>query len=241
MSRLAAAIAIDFRVQHRNNLYTIGAVASLLVAAAMAFLARPDQMAVVAAAALVLIGGGSTLLYVGAMIIFEKDEGTLRAVTVSPVTLEEYLASKVVTLTLICVFETVIMVGGALALMRFSGPVPWPNLLPLSAATIATGAIYTWIGIILIARFETITDFLVPMGAVGIVLQLPFLYFTGIFDHPLLLAIPTSAPAMLSLAAWRDLEAWEWTYALGYTAVLVAGLPVLARTAFVRHVVRRAG
>jgi fluoroquinolone transport system permease protein len=241
VSRLAAAIVTDLRVQQRNNLYAIGAVASLLVAAAMAFLARPDQMAVVAAAALVLIGGGSTLLYVGAMIIFEKDEGTLRAVTVSPVTLEEYLASKVVTLTLICAFETVIMIGGALALMRFSGPVPWPNLLPLSAATIATGAIYTWIGIILIARFETITDFLVPMGAVGIVLQLPFLYFTGIFDHPLLLAIPTSAPAMLSLAAWHELAAWEWIYALGYTVVLLACLPIWARAAFVRHVVRRAG
>ncbi|WP_404400423.1 ABC transporter permease [Pelagibacterium halotolerans] len=237
MTRLGAVIGNDLRVQLRNGLYVIGAVVSVIIAAAMAWLARPDQMALVAAAALILIGGGSTLLYVGAMIVFEKDEGTLRAIMVSPVTPSEYIGSKIATLTLICLFETAIMVGGAFAAMALSGPVDPPNFLPLIAATIATGGIYTAIGIVLVVRFDTITAFLVPVSLVAIVLQLPFVYFAGIFPHPALLAIPTSAPAMLSLAAWRDLAGWEWGYSVGYTLLLVTGLSGWARAAFVRHVV----
>lgn len=242
MMRIGSVIATDFRVQRRNGLYAIGAIVSAIIAAAMAWLARPDQMALVAAAALILIGGGSTLLYVAAMIVFEKDEGTLRAVMVSPVSPSEYVGSKMITLTLICLFETSIMVGGAFAVMRLLGPVPSPNLFLLMAATIATGVIYTAIGIVLIVRFDTITGFLVPMSLVAIVLQVPFLYFSGIFEHKLLLAIPTSAPAMLSLAAWRDLAGWEWLYAGGYTLVLMTGLAVVwARAAFVKHAMKAAG
>ena len=235
MKSFMAFFMTDFQVQRRNHLYLISAVVSIFLAVAMALLAKPNQLSIVSAAALILIGGGSTLLYVGAMIIFERDEGTLRAFAVSPAGVVDYLGAKLASLGLICAFETAIMIGGALLLMTVFANPPWPNLLPLLFATIATACIYTFTGIILVLRFKTLTDFLVPVSFIGTLLQLPFFYFADIFTHPFLLIIPTAAPAMLSFAAWRELALWEWGYAIGYTLFILAGLAFWVRTAFEKY------
>ncbi len=235
MSRVSASIRTDFQVQVRNNLYATGIIVSAILAVAMAYLARPDQMPVVAAATLILIAGGSTLLYVGAMIIFEKDEGTVRALTVSPVRSWEYLGSKVVTLTLIATVETVIIIGGAMLILGSGASVP--NIPLLILATWAMGALYTLIGVVLVVRFRSITDFLVPLSFIATLLQVPFFYFLGIFSHPALLAIPTGAPAMILWGAYYPLTVWEWIYALGYTTVLLIALSLWANASFKRHIV----
>ncbi|MEP3275707.1 MAG: hypothetical protein ABJN26_07995 [Stappiaceae bacterium] len=237
MSRLRAGIRTDFQVQVRNNLYAIGIIVSVILAIAMAFLARPDQLPIVAAAALILIAGGSTLLYVGAMIVFEKDEGTLRALTVSPVRSWEYLGAKVITLTIIAAIETAIIVGGATVILSADATIPIPNVLLLLLATVAMSVLYTLIGIIMVVRFRSITDYLVPLSFLATILQLPFFYFMGVFAHPSLLAIPTSAPAMILMSAYRPLLPWEWIYGLGYTAVLLVGLSVWANAAFNKHII----
>lgn len=235
MSRFSASVRTDFQVQVRNNLYAIGIIVSAILAVAMAYLVRPDQMPIVAVAALILIAGGSTLLYVGAMIIFEKDEGTVRALTVSPVRSWEYLGAKVATLTLIATLETAIIVGGAMLILGAAAS--FPNVLLLILATWAMGALYTLIGVVLVVRFRSITDFLVPLSLIATVLQLPFFYFLGIFSHPALLAIPTAAPAMILWGAYYPLAPWEWAYALGYTTLLLAGLSFWANASFKRYIV----
>lgn len=241
MNRFIATVKTDFRIQLRNNLYTIGFFVSALLAAAMAWIARPDQLAIVAAAALILIAGGSTLLYVGALTIFEKDEGTLRAIVVSPVRKTEYLWSKVVTLTAIATFETVVIVGGTMLIMSAKSHVDVPNIALLLGATWLTGTLFTLTGIILVVRFKSITDFLVPVSLIATVLQVPFLYFMGVFPEPALLVIPTGGPAMLMFAAFRPLAPWEWIYALGYTALWLAITAIWAHAAFDKYITRRPG
>lgn len=241
MNRFVATMATDFRIQLRNNLYTIGFFVSALLAAAMASIASPDQLAIVAAAALILIAGGSTLLYVGALMIFEKDEGTLRAIVVSPVRKTEYLWSKVVTLTAIATFETVVIVGGTMLIMSAKSHVDVPNIALLLAATLLTGTLFTLTGIILVVRFNSITDFLVPVSLIATILQVPFLYFMGVLPEPALLLIPTGGPAMLMIAAFRPLELWEWIYGLGYTALWLAVTAIWAHAAFDKYITRRPG
>jgi fluoroquinolone transport system permease protein len=79
------------------------------------------------------------------------------------------------------------------------------------------------------------------MSAVAVVLQLPFLYFIGWVDSPLLLIIPTSAPTVLMQGAYGPLESWEWIYTTVYTAALIIGLTVWAYRAFDRHIIVKAG
>lgn len=241
MMRLLTAMKTDVTVQVRTNLYAIGIGAGALVAVMLAWLASPEQLLTYVPTLMLLVVGGSTLLYVAGMIIFEKDEGTLNANIVSPLRISEYLWSKIVTLTGLATLEAIVMIGGAMFLMNFADEITLPNIPVLLVGIMAISVLYTLIGIVTVVRFDTITDYLIPMAGLAVVLELPFLYFLGWVKHPLLLAIPTSAPAMLMQGAYVQLAAWEWLYAIGYTAALVVGLAVWAQRAFRTHVVMKVG
>ena len=241
MKRLLTAMKTDVILQVRTQLYTIGIAVGVLVAVMTSQLSPPDQLFAIIPALMLLVAGGSTLLYVAAMILFEKDEGTLNAVIVSPLRPREYLWSKVITLTALATLESIVMIGGAMLIISFSSALTLPNLPLLLLGIVAIGVLYTLIGIVLIVRFDKITDFLIPVSGLAIVLQLPFIYFLDWVSGPLWLLIPTSAPTMLMRAAYVPLAAWEWAYAIGYTALLLIGLTIWAQRAFQTHIVAKAG
>ena len=241
MNRLLAAMKINVMVQVRTNLYAIGIGAGVLVAVMLAWLAGPDDLPAWIPTLMLIVVGGSTMLYGAAMILFEKEQGTLRATIVSPMRPAEYLWAKIVTLTALAVLESIIMVGGAMLIMSSSERVSLPNIPLFLIGIVAIGILYTLVGIVLIVRYDKITDFLIPMSAVAVVLQLPFLYFIGWVDSPLLLIIPTSAPTVLMQGAYGPLESWEWIYTTVYTAALIIGLTVWAYRAFDRHIIVKAG
>ncbi len=241
MSRLLTAMKTDLTVQVRTNLYTIGIAAGLIVAVALAWLASPDQLPAYVPALMLVVTGGTTLLYVGAMILFEKDERTLHANIVSPLRITEFLWSKIITLTGLATLESIVMIGGAMLIMSFSEELSLPNIPALLLGILAIGIVYTLIGIVLIVRFDTITDYLIPMSGVAVILQLPFLYFLGWVKHPILLIIPTSAPTILMQGAYVQLEVWEWIYGVGYTVALVVGLAIWAQRAFHTHIIMKVG
>lgn len=241
MTRLLSAIRNDMLVQWRTGLYVIGISAAVLSALALGYLTPAEHLAIAVAAVMLLAVGGSTFLYVGAMQMFERDEGTLRALIASPLNMDEYLGAKIVSLTILAGLEAAVMTGGAMAYIAFKGgEVSLPNLPILALAVVLIGVIFTLMGVIMAARYTSITAYLVPMSAVATVLQLPLFYFMGVFTHWAFLVIPTGAPTMLMLGAFRPLETWELVYALGYSALQLAVVAIWARAAFDRHVAKNA-
>lgn len=237
MNRFLATVKLDAILQLRTNLYTIGLAAGAIVAVALAWLASPDQLVGLIPTLMLLVVGGSTLLYVAALIIFEKDERTINAVVVSPLRTSEYLWSKIITLTLLATVESIIMIGGTMLIMSFSERLTWPNIPLLLIGIVAIAIIYTLTGIVLVVRYDKITDFLIPMSAVAVILQLPFLYFLGWVKLPIFLLIPTSAPTVLMQGAYTPLEAWQWLYGVSYTAALIIGLSIWSHRAFQKHII----
>jgi fluoroquinolone transport system permease protein len=231
----------DVRVQFRNKLYHIGIIISLLIAGALAALVNMEQLAFAFPALVILVIGGTTMLYVAGMIIFEKDEGTISAAIVTPMRKGEYLAAKVASLVMLATLETFISLAGAIAILSFSEPIIWPNPIWLTLGILAIGAIYTLIGIAMVVRYKSITEFLLPMAFVAVLLQLPFLYFFGLVQHWSMLVVPTSAPTMVIMGAYRELAAWEQIYAIGYTSALTIALSAWAFFAFKKHITEKMG
>ncbi len=241
MKRLLHTIKTDVTVQVRNKLYTVGLVVAALVGILLSQLAHPDELGAVVPATLLLVIGGTTLVYVAGMIIFERDEGTINMVIVSPLRTSEYLWSKIISLTFLAMLEAITTVGGALLILFFSIAITVPNVGLLLLGIITIGIMYTLTGIILVVRYDKITDFLIPMAFAFSILQLPFLYFLGLVDHTVFLLIPTSAPTVLMQGAYQSLSAWEWLYAVGYTTATLIGLSLWARRAFEKHIVMNVG
>ncbi len=241
MKRLLSTMKTDMTVQVRNNLYAIGIGVGLLTAAILSQLATAEQLSLIVPTLMLLVVGGTTLLYVAGMILFEKDEMTLNALMISPLRPSEYLWSKIITLTILATLEAIIIIGATMFIMSWSADLIWPNIPILLLGIIAIGIIYTLIGIILVVRYKQITDFLLPMAAVAIILQMPLLYFLGMAKLPILLVIPTSAPTLLMQGAYMPLETWQWLYAIFYTILLIFVLTFWAYRAFHTHIVMKVG
>lgn len=238
--RVLSAMRLDMRVQARNQLYGISIGVGVLCAAALAWLSGPENLAGTVPMALLMFAGGSTLLYVVAMILLEKSDGTLAALSVSPLRPWEYLASKVVTLTGLAALEGVLIGGGAMVWLSRSHEVAWPSAISL-VGLIALGVMHVLVGIVLVVRYRQISEVLVPMSVVALLAQIPALGVVGALDQPWVLAIPSAAPTMLIRAGFEPLQAWEWVYSVGLTVATVAGLGWWSLRAFDSHVTRKVG
>lgn len=234
MTRLLATIRNDVIVQAKNRLYAIGIFAAVLVGIPLAIVTNPDQLVWALPSILLLLTGGTTFLYVAGMILFEKDEGTLNAQIVSPLRPSEYLLSKLISLTLLATLESLVLIG---IVSQFQGY----NLLSVLLGIFLIGTMYVLAGIVMIVRYKSITDFLIPAIAVSLVLQAPALYFLNVLDSPLFLIIPTSAPVLLMQSGWAALSNWEWLYILLYSVVVISLMAAWAYRAFDRHIVLKAG
>ena len=169
--------------------------------------------------------------------------GDIRVTHINPVRRQVLVEHGPATdpLSLLATIESVVMVGLAMVIMLFSATIQMPNILLLLLGIVAIGVLYTLIGIIMIVRYQSITDFLFPMAGVVVVLQVPFLHFLHVVEHPLFLAVPTSAPTLLMQGAYTALDTWEWVYGIGYSALWIGVLSVWAIRAFRHHVIAQAG
>jgi len=230
MNRLIATFKLDVTVQWRNRLYAIGIGLSLLMALGLSqFVAREALIQTIPLLFLFAVSG-TTMLYVAGLVIFEKDEHTLEAVIVTPVRTDEYILSKVVTLTWLALLESLVVLVLTYGIGTY-------NILPMLAGIILMGIMLTLGGFVMIVRYNSITDFLVPVVAVNLVLQLPALYFTGTSDSLLWLLIPTSAPTMLMWSTWHPVEMWQLIYGVVYSAIIIAVLYRWALVAFHKYII----
>lgn len=230
MNRTLSMMKLDAIVQFRNKFYYVGIGLSLLLALLITQFFQQEQLGEVLPLFFLFAVGGTTLIYVAGLVIFEKGEHTLDAVLVSPLRLDEYMISKMVTLTGIATLESLIIVALSAGFTGY-------NVALLFAGVVLMGALLVPVGIIMIVRYDSVTDFLMPVLGVALVLELPFLYFMGINTSPIWLLIPTAAPTMLMWGGWHTLELWQLVYGFGYTLLWMLGLYVWAKRAFFHHII----
>lgn len=237
--RLFSTVKLDILVQWRQRFYIIGIALAVLIGLGLRQLADPDALATLMPILFLLAVGGTTFIYIAGLIVFERGEHTLDAMFVSPLRLAEYLSSKLLSLTLLVLVEgttLVLLAQGAAGDGAYSTVINWLLIL---GGTALMGAMLTLFGVILVVRFSTITDFLMPALVITLPLQAPALYFAGLSDSPLWLISPTSAPTMLIWGAWNGLEAWQLFYGIGYSLLVIAVAYVWASRAFTRHIIEK--
>ena len=232
MRRLLAAMACDARLQYRNGFYA----AAAFVAAALVVMLRwlpPDALRFLMPALVLSNMQVNTFYFIGGLVLLEKAEGSLEAVVVTPLRPREYLASKVLTLGLLSLAEALAIVIASHGL----GFNPWP----LAAGVLLTAALFSLYGFAVMARYDSINEFLIPSVFYAAVLSLPFLDYFGIWEGPLVYLHPVQAPLVLLEAAFHPLPAAEVAYGVLYGLLWVAPMAAWGVRAFRRFVVAREG
>jgi fluoroquinolone transport system permease protein len=235
--RLLSILAWDVRLQFRHGFYYAAAFVAALtilglvrlppVNVSLGWLVPP------LVASNLTVG---TFYFMAGLVLLERGEGTLEALVVTPLRPAEYLASKVVTLTLLSVVENVTIVA------VFSGARLGGNsgVLLLALGIALASALFVLAGFAVVVRYESINEFLAPsVPFVGLASVPVFLWLLGV-DHVLLFLHPLQTTMLLIRAAFEPVPAWQIGAAAAYSAFWVGLAGFWAREAFQRFVVLRA-
>lgn len=235
MKRLFQTIRLDITLQMRNYLYTISiGVALLLVIVFRAFFSHELLKNIIPTFYLFAVGG-TTMLFVAGLVLFEKSENTLNSLILTPLLFREYLLSKVVSLWIIVLIES--------SIITFISYGFELNLLILLAGISFMAIMLTLIGFVLAIPYQQITDFILPAGIIGVILQLPFLIPLDILGviEPLFYLIPTNAPYILLQSAFITQPIWAIGYGFSYSIGTIICLWVLAHHSFNQQLIHNGG
>jgi fluoroquinolone transport system permease protein len=187
------ALRWDVAVQARNGFYWVTAFIVLLVGGLLLALpetARADEAAWVPAFVAISLQI-TTFFFVAGLVLLERDEGTLAALAVSPMSAGRYLAVHTTSLTLLAAVET-----SALVWVAFDIGAAWMLLVPGMAVL---GVVYTGLGVVVASRYASVNRFLLPASLVVAVLS----HF-GFVPRWLVLWHPIEPALTLMRAGWRE-------------------------------------
>lgn len=171
MRKLFQLFKWDVILLHRNRLFIIaGAVAGLYIG--IFFLLKPlgnlDRILTVLVFNDPVVTG---YIFAGVLWMFDKNQNTLQALTVTPVKLSAYLLSKIITLSLLGTVSAIVMAAAAMGTQV--------NYFHLILSTFFSSFIFTCLGFTLGAVAKNFNSFLMYSIGVFMVLAVPILW---VFD-----------------------------------------------------------
>lgn len=238
MSRLAATLACDLRLQLRNGFYL---AVAFVAGASVAILRLLPAEAVAWLLPLVVFQNliVTSFYFIAGLVLLEKTEGTIAARVVTPLRTGEYLGSKVLTLTALSAAEgTAVVALGAPERLAAAGPAA-PGWMVVGLALMAL--FFALAGFAFVARYGSINEFLLPSVAATVVLAAPIVEWLGLGSSPLWLVHPFAAQFTLVAAPFRPAPGWRLAYGVVYSLVWLVPAWIAARSAFDRHLLARWG
>lgn len=228
--RIISSLHWEVILQFRNGFYyAVGFIMAFWVLA-YTQLPRLDLSAVLPG---MLLGNllVTTFYFMAGLVMLEKGEGSLEARVVTPLRSGEYLLVKLLALSLLALVEN-LLITALFTGFRFA-------LLPMVLGLLATGAIFSLAGFLVVVRYDSINEFLMPSIGYLLLLLLPLVDFFGVVESPLFYLHPLQAALVLMEGAFRPLGWLEWAYALLYSLSAAVVLFFLGRRAFRRFVAAR--
>jgi fluoroquinolone transport system permease protein len=157
----------------------------------------------------------------------------MEAQIVTPLRPWEILGSKVLTLGLLSLFETllvIVIVQG----VQFN----WFLLVTSIVFYIAMLSLY---GFIVVARYDSISEFLLPSVLWTMGFSLPLLYYFNIWRHWVMFIHPLQAILILIQSAFTSVPAWQVVYGVAYSILWTGIALFVSLRTFQRFVVIKEG
>ncbi|MCZ6835402.1 MAG: ABC transporter permease [Planctomycetota bacterium] len=225
MKRLGATILTDVRLQFRNGFYY---ATIWIVVCSIVFLRwLPEETARFLLPVFIIENVMMNAFYfVGGLLLLERSEGTFIVQSVTPLRDDEYLGSKVMTLTVLSLLESLAI---ALAVLGFD-----QSLFAIALGVAIAALLMCMVGVALVVRYDSINEFLMPSVLYTFLLSLPVLGYFGIGDVAWFLPHPIQGPFAL-MQVDVPFTTGSVVYAIGYPLLWLAPAYLWSRRALRRY------
>lgn len=159
------------------------------------------------------------ILMVGVTIFFEKQEGSLRAILVTPISKTDYLLTKILVTILASVLTLILLYIYTLIFKPVN-----LNIFALLGAVILVALFHSLVGFILSYYSKDFTSLLMNMFTYMLVFMVPtMLEHVNLLGHDLIVKLlylaPTKAAIILLYASTGTISSSDLLYALLYLAI----------------------
>lgn len=232
MTRFLSLLRLDFTLQFRYGFY-YAALFAILVWLGILQIVPEQNLDIILPLVIFTDLGVIGFYFLAGQIIFEKSEGTLNALVVTPLSFKEYLAAKLVSFTFLAWGTSIIVVLSSRGLQF--------DFFIFSLGVILMSVITLLIGFYAIIPYQSISSFIIPSQVYFIVLGLPIVHLFGLVKTPLFYLLPTQGALLVLRGAFSTLDNKEVIYALLHGIVWVSILIHLTTNRFERYVVLKKG
>ena len=179
------------------------------------------------------------IVFVGALVLFEKSENVLQALVITPMKTNDYLLSKIISLTILSIISASVFM--TLMVIFNKSEI---NVFYLIIGIILTSVMLILLGFILVSRVQNINGYMLGMliGFLGLTFP-PLLDLFGLFENPIFYIWPTQASFILLEGVFNSasLEIWEITYGIVYQLLWIGIFYYFAKKAFYKYIVMKGG
>lgn len=240
MNSLAVLVQGELQRMQRYHILTGGFVVALIWVLAL-YLMDAGMLRTMFTTVLFIDVVTMPIMLVGVSLYFERQEGSLKAMLVTPMSRSSYISSKIVVLVLSgAITLAVLYIYG-----RFfrSLDVHLPGLV---VTVVLCAAFHTLLGFLATYRSKDFTSLLMNVMAYMLLLGIPVLLeFTGLITQPVLTALmyalpPKAAMVMLNSAVSGAFD-WEFVYGILYFVVVGAIFFRLVLTGFAAFAEKEGG
>lgn len=228
MTRLQTAVRWDMRLQFRNGFY----YAAVFIAVIMTLVLWQLPQAELPTLLPVFVLGNMTIgtfYFMAGLVLLEKGDGVLEGLIVTPLRQSEYLAAKLVSLTLLTIVENV---GIVTAVYGFHY-----HFLLLALGVGLMACFNILLGFIAVARYDSINRFLLPSILITLMLAVPLVDYLGFWHSPLLYLHPVQATLLLFNGAFQPIAPWQVMYGVGYAALWIGLLFKASQRIFYQFII----
>jgi fluoroquinolone transport system permease protein len=179
------------------------------------------------------------IMFVGALVLFEKSENVLQALVITPMRVDDYILSKITSLTILSIISATIFI----ALLKIFSNVDF-DLIFLILGIILTSVMLILLGFVLVSRVNSINEYLLAMVVSFLALLFPpMIHLSGIYENVIFYLWPTQASFILFTGVFNSngLEVWEIAYSIIYQIIWIGIFYYLAKKAFYKHIVLKGG
>jgi fluoroquinolone transport system permease protein len=232
-SVLTTAVRMDFRLQRRYGFWYATSFVVLLWIGVLQLV--PDALLGGAMPYLLMADLEFMMFFIAGAVFFEKGERTMFALLTTPLRFRHYLTAKLLTMSLLAVVTCIVVV-----LVDYG---PGIDASAFVAGVVLLALLMVLAGFITAPLFPSISEWIMPSTLVLVVANAPIIGYSGLYPHPAFALVPTEGPLLLLGASFGQvtLSAVQWGYAIGYPALWIVGLCLLAKRVFHRYVITSEG
>jgi len=174
------------------------------------------------------------IVFVGVLVIFEKNENTLQALTVTPMKTRNYFLAKIISLSTLSVVSALLFVFLAHG-FEF-------NYLYMFLGVILSSVFFILLGFVLVSKCNSINEYLLRMSSSFLLLFIPpMLQALGLYENIIFYLWPSQASFSLLGGVFGEVGLLETVYAVAYLALWTVLCYYLAKKAFYKHIIMGGG